>query len=77
MSDYKKADLTHSAKKVILKITLVLLTNSSCISLSWGGRWVGRKMEESAKDRENWAGRKTVIKTKTCSSLLTTLTKKP
>lgn len=38
MSKYKEADITHSIKKVILKITLVSLTNASCLSLFSGGR---------------------------------------
>lgn len=57
MSEYKEADRTHSVKKVILKITLVSLTNASCISLSWGRIWRNRQ-----RIREDLARRKPSIR---------------
>lgn len=59
MSEYKEADGTHSAKKVLLKITLVLLTNARFTSLSWkqSGKWKNKQ-----RGREDLAGRRISIR---------------
>lgn len=64
MCEYKKADVTHSAKKVILKTTLVLLTNARFTSLPQVG---GKK--DGSREKGKYK--------RTCTGLLSILTKKP